>query len=235
MDHTWWFGLCRNALAAVLVLLATWPAVAQTQGSRIEQQWLSLNARVVEAAGTGDYAHGTKPAEDALRLARKAFGDHDQRTLVSLNNLALLYRGQGRYSDAEPLYREALQALRAARHPDALKAVNNLANLYSDQGRYGDAEPLYREALQTRRETLGARDPSTLTSLSNLAVLYLVQGRYGEAEPLFREALQARRAVLGPRHPDTLQSLNNLALLYKDQGRHGEAEPLSREALQAMR
>ncbi|NCS80046.1 MAG: tetratricopeptide repeat protein [Microcystis aeruginosa K13-07] len=32
--------------------------------------------------------------------------------MVSLNNLALLYHSQGRYSEAEPLYREAINIFR---------------------------------------------------------------------------------------------------------------------------
>ena len=165
-------------------------------------------------------------------------GPRHPDTLASLNNLAVLYQAQGRYGEAEPLYREALQASREAlgpRHPDTLTSLNNLALLYEAQGRYGEAEPLYREALQGSREALGPRHPDTLTSLNNLAALYQAQGRYGEAEPLYREALQASREALGPRHPDTLTSLNNLAVLYQDQGRYGEAEPLFREALQARR
>ena len=101
---------------------------------------------------------------------------------------------QGRYGEAEPLYREALQGRRETlgpRHPDTLTSLNNLALLYQAQGRYGEAEPLYQQALQGCRETLGPRHPHTLTSLNNLAALYQAQGRYGEAEPLFKQALQA--------------------------------------------
>ena len=39
-------------------------------------------------------------------------GPRHPDTLSSLNNLAGLYEDQGRYGEAEPLYREALQACR---------------------------------------------------------------------------------------------------------------------------
>ena len=145
---------------------------------------------------------------------------------------------QGRYGEAEPLYREALQLSREVlgrAPPRHARSMNNLAALYESQGRYGEAEPLYTEALQLCREVLGPRHPNTLASMNNLAGLYQDQGRYGEAEPLFIEALQLRREVLGPRHPDTLQGMNNLAVLYDSQGRYGEAEPLYREALRLGR
>jgi CHAT domain-containing protein/tetratricopeptide (TPR) repeat protein len=229
--------LRRNGFAAALAVLATWPVAAQTQKSSIEQ-WRSLAVRAFAAQKAGDHALDAKLNEEALRLARNAFGDRAQQTLITVYNLATAYYDEKRYSEAEPLYREALQGMRevlGARHQYTLMSVISLAILYKDQGRYGEAEPLYREALQARREMLGARHPDTLESLNGLASLYLEQSRYDEAEPLYREALQARREVLGTRHPSTLNSLNNLAVLYQSQGRYSEAEPLSREVLQARR
>ena len=69
---------------------------------------------------------------------------------VSLNNLAVLYDEQGRYAEAEPLYKRALAIREKALgpdHPDVATSLNNLALLYDDQGRYADAEPLFKRAL----------------------------------------------------------------------------------------
>jgi hypothetical protein len=163
-------------------------------------------------------------------------GAEHPRTLISVNNLASLYNSQGRYGEAEPLYRRALAArerVLGAEHPRTLISVNNLAFLYKSQGRYGEAEPLYRRALAASERVLGPEHPHTLGSVNNLALLYQSQGRFGEAEPLSRRALAARERVLGAEHPDTLGSVNNLAALYDSQGRFDEAEPLYRRALAA--
>ena len=67
----------------------------------------------------------------------------------SLNNLADLYRGMGRYAKAEPLYPAAWRSGRSSSgrdHPDVATSLNNLAILYHDMGRYAKAEPLYRAA-----------------------------------------------------------------------------------------
>ncbi|MEA5599318.1 tetratricopeptide repeat protein, partial [Rivularia sp. UHCC 0363] len=59
-----------------------------------------------------------------------------------LNNLAELYRAQGRYSEAEPLYLDALTIRRSqlgAEHPSTATSLNNLAGLYKSQGRYAEA------------------------------------------------------------------------------------------------
>ena len=71
----------------------------------------------------------------------------------SLNNLAVLYKIQGRFADAEPLYKRALAIKEKAfgpDHPDVAISLSNLAELYRVQGRYADAAPLNQRALAIR-------------------------------------------------------------------------------------
>jgi tetratricopeptide (TPR) repeat protein len=55
-------------------------------------------------------------------------GDHPD-VATSLNNLALLYHNQGKYSEAEPLYLEALvmsERVQGTNHPNTIIFRNNL-------------------------------------------------------------------------------------------------------------
>ncbi len=153
---------------------------------------------------------------------------------TSLNNLAELYRAQGRYTEAESLYKRSIAISEKAlgpEHPDVATSLNNLAELYSAQGRYAEAEPLHKRSLAIGEKALGPEHPNNTRSLNGLARLYHDQGRYGEAEPLYRRTLAIVEKVLGPEHPDVATSLNNLAELYRAQGRHSEAEPLQKRSL----
>ncbi|NES22511.1 MAG: CHAT domain-containing protein, partial [Symploca sp. SIO3E6] len=135
--------------------------------------------------------------------------------------LAALYDSQGRYSEVESLYRQALQMrqrLLGEEHPDVASSLNNLAFLYSSQGRYSEAEPLYRQALEMKQRLLGDEHPDVAYSLNNLAFLYSSQGRYSEAEPLYRQALEMNQRLLGDEHSLVASSLNNLAGLYWAKG-----------------
>ena len=159
---------------------------------------------------------------------------HERGTSVLINNMANLLLNQGRLSEAEPLYLEALAARRETlgdRHPDTLASINNLAGLLMEQGRLDEAEPLYLEALAGMRETLGNRHPDTLRSINNLANLLNTQGRLGEAEPLHLEALAAYRETLGDLHPNTLTSIYNFANICRQRGDLEGAEKLFVEAL----
>jgi tetratricopeptide (TPR) repeat protein len=128
---------CRMALLAAVVVLIAGAVAAQTPINDAQQQWQQLNAQGMEAYEAGDYAKGVASAEQALQLARQAFGPRHPQALTSLNNLAALYQAQGRYGEAEPLYKEALQGKRETlgpRHPNTLQSLNNLAALYAGAG-----------------------------------------------------------------------------------------------------
>ncbi|MGD1909623.1 MAG: tetratricopeptide repeat protein [Rivularia sp. (in: cyanobacteria)] len=59
-------------------------------------------------------------------------GENHPHTATSLNNLAYLYKNQGRYEEAEALYIQALELtkqLQGVNHPDTASSLSNLALL----------------------------------------------------------------------------------------------------------
>ena len=170
----------------------------------------------------------------SLKIKEAKLGTDHPAVAASLNNLAELYRSQGRYADAEPLCQRSLKIWEVRLGPDHLNvaaSLNNLASLYESQGRYADAEPLYKRSLEIREAKQGPDHPDVAIILCNLASLYRSQGRYAEAEPLHQRSLEIREAKLGTDHPAVANSLNNLAELYRVQGRYADAEPLYQRSL----
>ena len=145
----------------------------------------------------------------------------------TLNNLAIVYQAQGKYREAEGLFKRAL-AIRekalGANHPDVGQTLNNLANVYRAQGKYREAEGLLKRALAITRKRTRCEPPRRGPDPQNLAIVYRSQGKYGEAEGLHKRALAIREQVLGANHPDVADALNNLALVYRAQGKYSEAE-----------
>jgi tetratricopeptide (TPR) repeat protein len=80
---------------------------------------------------------------------------------MTLNNLAELYRVQGRHAEAEPLYRRAL-AIREKTlgpdHPDVATVLVNYAALLRETGRGAEAEKLEARA-QAIRAKHGEENP----------------------------------------------------------------------------
>ena len=164
----------------------------------------------------------------------KAHGPDHPLVATALNSLASLYRAQGRFTDAEPLFKRSLAIFQNAYgqdHPDVGVSLNNLALLYVAQGRYADAEPLYRRALAITEKAHGPDHPLVATALNGLALVHDAQGRYADAELLYRRALFVYEKAHGPDHPLVATALNNLAQQYQSQGSYAEAEPLYRRSL----
>ena len=179
---------------------------------------LQLKCALVDSA-MHEAAHSTAEGADLAMVLDKAGG---------------MLRVNGQYSEAEPLYRQALEGrtrVLGPDHQDTLSNINNLAICIDDQGRRAEAEPLYRQALEGMARLLGPDHPDALAGINNLAACISGQGRDSEAEPLYRQALEGRTRVLGPDHPDTLSGINNLAMCIHTQSHRSEAEPLFRQAL----
>jgi hypothetical protein len=132
-----------------------------------------------------------------------------------------MYENQGRFAEAEPLFRRALtidERAFGSDRPNSGSALTNLAGLYLHQGRYAEAEPLIIRAIAIHEKSLGPNHPTVGADLSTLAQMYYLQGRYADAEPLIKRALAIDEKALGPDHPYVGEFLNDLAALYFAEG-----------------
>ena len=167
--------------------------------------------------GQGFYSISENTCQRCLKVIQELLGEFHPDVVLILNDLAFLYSSQGRYEEAEPLYKQALslyqQVFSGKHHPIIATIINNLAALYELQGRYEEAEPLCRQALLLCQELLGERHPDVANSINNLAGLYDSQGRYEEAEPLYVKALEILEISLGKEHPNTKICRNSLQSL----------------------
>jgi len=110
----------------------------------------------------------------------------------SLISLAGLYESTGRYADAEPLYKRALEIrekIRGSEHPDTAIVLRVLAELYRVTGRHAEAEPLYKRALEIREKAYGKKHPAVALILKNLAFLYAATERHPESQNLFKRGI----------------------------------------------
>ena len=180
-----------RAIAAALpfLMLSALPVTAQ------ETLWKTYLDEGVKAYQTGRYAEAEKLLKLAIAEAEQ-FGPSDPRLATSLNNLAVLYRTQGDYAKAEPLYKRSLAIFEKAlgpEHPDVATSLNNLAALYYTQGDYAKAEPLYKRSLAISEKALGPQHPSVATSLENYGLLLQATSRPAEAQKLLDRAAAIRK------------------------------------------
>jgi tetratricopeptide (TPR) repeat protein len=207
-----------------------------------------LQKQVGDLWTAGKFAEALQPAEEILALRKRVQGEghwevadaaHLVQTLRRVARLPAAEQQklaaakpteakagaldeQGKYAQAEPLFRKVLaihEEVLGPKHPDTALSCSNLAANLDAQGKAQEAEPLHRQALAICEEVLGPKHLNTAQSCFNLATNLHQQGRAREAEPLLRKTLAICEEVLGPKHPHTASCCNNLASILDAQGK----------------
>ncbi len=169
-----------------------------------------------------------------LVINEKTLGAEHPETVFLLARIAGLLQVQGRYEEAEKVYKRVLNTQTKVLGPEnfnTLNTVSSLASVYDRLARYADAEPLYKRRLANQEKALGPDHPETAFTLASLAANFRAQARYSEAEQLQRRVNSIINKEHDPKNLYSPTSLFNLAQLYYQHGRHGEAERLFVRAL----
>jgi tetratricopeptide (TPR) repeat protein len=108
------------------------------------------------------------------------------------SNLGLIYREEGKTSDAEGLLKRTVDIEENASSdvsPSELaNSMNNLARLYREQGKYEAAEALYKKSLALKEQVFGADSLNVAVSLRNYAILLTKMHKDDEAVKLNKRA-----------------------------------------------
>jgi tetratricopeptide (TPR) repeat protein len=148
----------------------------------------------------------------AKRVRPPDFGGNEDlaRLFVqSLNGLATLRRLQGRYAEAEPLIRRALNLAEKsfpAADLEIASTLNSLGVLYKYQNRFAEAERQYRRALGIMEMALGPEH--LFTPLLLAGALALAAAGVGVEAMLFRGLFDLAREL-----PFTQQRLGAMGLV----------------------
>ncbi len=195
-----------------------------------------------EAAVRGMFTVGaslSRPRE-AMKYAPVADGISERantplaRAFTAMGHAAIL-RAEGRYDDAEQLYRRVLELYRA-RGDDTITTatthINFAANLKL-QGRYDDAATHYERAIEIYTKSFGALHPKVISTRWGLAGIHAHRGDYEQAEREYRWVLERREERFGGRGPDLMRAQLGLARVLTALERHDEAEASARAAIGA--
>src|SRR5579859_523817 len=93
---------------ALCVLLTQFSGHALAATKSVAQTIKSLEARIVELNGRGQYAEAVPLAKQVIELRRKRSGAEDSDYAAALANLAQLDKSLARFDEAQPLLEESL-------------------------------------------------------------------------------------------------------------------------------
>lgn len=141
-------------------------------------------------------------------------------------------RAEGRWDEAERLYRSALAEARVEEpeHPRIAELLNNLGAQYQILGRYSQAEDLLVQALDAWERHPALVEDRARTK-ANLAGIYRATGRYADAEKIYLDLLEHAGSRFGKDSENYAALLAELAELYRRQGRLDQAQRAAEHAL----
>jgi serine/threonine-protein kinase len=197
----------------------------------------SLESKATLLRWQGQFAGAEGLYREALRIARRAGGQHRERTAQILQGLGLSFNQRGRDREALQIFDEALELTRSGPVSDRVRAeiLSSAGVAHRRLEHYSQAEANYREALTIQQRLLGPDHPEVGTLLNNLGVLMNSSGRYAEGETYARQALMVREAALGPEHPYVANSMLNLAASLEGRGAMDAAAALYAPAARIVR
>lgn len=142
--------------------------------------------------------------------------------------------GEGKYDEALPLAKRALEIMEKALGKEDQRlagALGNLAELYMIKGKYSEGGQAYNRLLAIQEKALGAEDLKIAAVLDKLAFARFMKSDFDETESLYQRALAIREKQLGPDHLEVAKSLFELAEFYRLRQRYAKAEPLFKRAI----
>lgn len=159
------------------------------------------------------------------------------RQAVDYFKMAMEYLTQGRFDDAEQLYRMALNVSETAMgmdNPAIIGHLEELSNFYMNRAKFVEAEPYLKRIYALRINSV--HDDSYFGSLANtidkLAMVFERTARPGEAEKLYLNLLRSQEKSKGGQDQTTLEALSRLGNFYQRTGVYAAARAVFEELLE---
>lgn len=176
---------------------------------------------------------GTTTSDSSESDSSEFLSQSERPDLVkSLADSAYICECQGRFNEAERLYKQAagLSIRRFGKsHSAIVPHLSALSALYYSQTRYAKAAPLLSIALKIQRRSQAASHPDIGETCAQLGNIYVHLQHYRQAEYLLQSALQTFRRAYGFQHVRTERVYCDLMRLIAIAIESGRFEEISAE------
>ncbi|MGD8371526.1 MAG: CHAT domain-containing protein [Syntrophobacterales bacterium] len=165
--------------------------------------WVGVNNLLVNLyAITGDLERAEKAKDRAIKLMlvwRDSPSSNTWRRYITATMRAAILEARGRYKEAEPLRRRAIQLgmmpiIKSEYPKNSIRNRLSLAKNLMEQNRLVEAEVESREAVLEYISLLGSRSLDTRWSVEVLATILSKQGRHQEAKRLLNQLIAVMEA-----------------------------------------
>ena len=142
--------------------------------------------------------------EDTLARQKHMLGEHHEHVFQCVERLGSLYGEDGRYDEAESLYRFLVtrrESLLGPDHPDVFESKHKLAACLSFLDREPEATAIEKDYCAAQARIHGESSKQAIESLSYLVHAYFREERWEEWIMLNQDIVEKGGRVLGHDHP----------------------------------
>jgi tetratricopeptide (TPR) repeat protein len=201
-------------------------------GAQVWAQGSDWKKGVLNAGTLQDQGRAGEAEVVLLNLLRDTTGTPPDGLALIYSTLGSATQDQGRFADAERLYRRSIALWETAGQLGRLgqaRTLNDLASLLWYVGRLKEAESALEQSAKLHIEILGPDHPETTVIYSNLGTFQLRMRRWSEAERAFRQALGNQQPTANPSR-EVGWLYHGLGLVCRSTRRAEEADEYFRKA-----
>jgi TonB family protein len=144
---------------------------------------------------------------------------------------------EGKYNEALPLARRAVELKEKALGKDATSladSLNNLGALYMAKADYRNADASYKCSLAIYEKAKGAESIELTVMLDKLGWIRYALGVSEDAREMLERSLKIKEKVSGKESTEVGQSLVYLGQFYEKQGKYKQAVPFYQRAVEVL-
>ncbi len=171
--------------------------------------------------------------EKALKIRESIFGNNNEKTANSLQNMASIIYDEGNYKKAKVLYEKAIKMYRKLSNTNSTslaESLNEYGMLKVQLGKYDEAIKYLEESYAIYRKE-GNETYNTAALINNIAWVYDYKGALDSAEAMYRKALSISYKLPGNIDLQIAHETNNLASVLHEKGDFKSAIKLYKKSL----
>jgi CHAT domain-containing protein/tetratricopeptide (TPR) repeat protein len=208
--------------------------------NEVEPEYGMLLNKVADGySALGDYSKAEKLFEGSLEAVTKSKGANSVSYAAALSNVGLMYRDQGRYTEAEAVFTTCIAILEERGSTEAIEqsmsVLNNLAVVYLELSNYEATLDAFSKIEQYDAEMYGTEHPYYAMTLNNIGEAYNEKGSYEEALNYYDQVTPIIEKSNGKNSVLYADNLNNKGRAKMLSGKLEESVALLEEALEVYK
>jgi len=186
----------------------------------------------------GHYDDAKLLFEEVIFKYKKIYGEHNDKVVITKQNLATLYRDNKQTDQAIEIFESLIDDINNFKvdvKPNVVANIyNSVSGCYRVNKNFDESQECLSKAFNLIKDNYGEKNLPIATIFNNKGMNYKDQGKFQEALESYQKALNIRKELLPVEHPDIMAITHNIGQLYFDFGDNENAQKYFNENIEIM-